>query len=964
MRTPTSAIWSEALDGFHRARAELLPLLLSQGILRRSASQPVRSRDGADADWMLDSLAVTLGPKGAELAARCLLELLAHFDGRQLAAYGFTAIPLLQACILQSGGRYHGLLVRRDRKPHGSSKLVEGPLDPNEPTIIIDDSVSSGISMTEACRRLHDAGVRVEGGVSLMRFGWYGGFALMQERGYHVEAVFDVWDHIIGNMADEPQPLDNPSKWFPRFRWSGARAPEGLHPADLARLAIREYVTTGELPRPPERLNAGYDSSGGVWISLRSKKDARVRYARDGFWHFPDEPRWTLGEDVVRAALRTAEALPAPDRAAILEASHLAVTFFSPLEPCAVGDIDNDRYGIVVRSLERKASMGGALPRMPGIRNEWEQFQHARVANAGLLSFEPWQVYRHDVTKAIEPGALWQPTGVPASGSDRAEASGGLATRARDLVCHVLFGLREEPPPGPDEWPVDAAWLYVSVFFGGRLRGAMGCPAHTVDALPKLVAAALADERYADVPTAREPGEVSVIAAGLHGRLELGRMTVEEVADYFRCGQQALGASDLGRDALLLPSVAVMNDWSARGYAQAVMRSAGLEEPCWWTAYECDAWLADPRGAWPLEGAFPAHAVQGDVLDLAHRLAQWHIDHLLASRRDPGSFHLYFHPFTGVFSGTLSGARLAHIAWVLARASSLAHGSNGRIDRRDEVRGAAECAVDALLAGLRLDEAGAWIEAGDPPSIAETSFVLLALCSLGRARQDDRAARIAATLWACIDRHGRFRTHRDLGEEADPFQDYCPGQAMLALAIACRDGVAAVDEPRLARAFRFYRHRFRFNRGFGQVSWLLVSLAAWWGITNDDPFADLAYEVADWILEFQQTKTGGFITGHQSDCPGYTTALYLEGLAAAARLAGTRGDHARRDRYIEAAARALRFLDRLVIQPRDAAILPNPTAAVGAVRASEWSSEVRSDFVQHALIAVLEFQGAADSRGF
>ena len=58
--------------------------------------------------------------------------------------------------------------------------------------------------------------------------------------------------------------------------------------------------------------------------------------------------------------------------------------------------------------------MGGALPRMPGIVNEWAQFQHARIKNAKLVSFEPYELFRHDVVKAIEPEATWQPTGVPA----------------------------------------------------------------------------------------------------------------------------------------------------------------------------------------------------------------------------------------------------------------------------------------------------------------------------------------------------------------------------------------------------------------------------------------------------------------------------------------------------------------------------------------------------------------------
>src|ERR1044072_7315646 len=167
-------------EDFHSARAELLEILRQRGILHRSSTQPVLARDGTSARWMLDSLAVTLSPRGAELAGRCLLELLKRFDGKQIATYGLTAVPIVQSCILQSGGRYHGLLVRKERKKHGSLKLIEGSIDPYEPTILIDDSISSGMSMEEGCKTLEEAGLRVEGGICLVRFGWYGGYALMQ----------------------------------------------------------------------------------------------------------------------------------------------------------------------------------------------------------------------------------------------------------------------------------------------------------------------------------------------------------------------------------------------------------------------------------------------------------------------------------------------------------------------------------------------------------------------------------------------------------------------------------------------------------------------------------------------------------------------------------------------------------------------------------------------------------------
>ena len=118
-----------------------------------------------------------------------MLELLRRFEGRQLATLGLTAVPVLNSCIMQSGGRYHGLLVRKERKQHGSLKLIEGPIDRNEPTVRDRRLHRSGSSMQLACDTLRDAGIRVEGGIFLVRFGWHGGFARMQEQGYHVEAV-------------------------------------------------------------------------------------------------------------------------------------------------------------------------------------------------------------------------------------------------------------------------------------------------------------------------------------------------------------------------------------------------------------------------------------------------------------------------------------------------------------------------------------------------------------------------------------------------------------------------------------------------------------------------------------------------------------------------------------------------------------------------------------------------------
>src|ERR1044071_9198967 len=111
-------------ESFQSGRAELLDMLLRRGILYRTERQPVLSRDGTSARWMLDSLSVTLSPRGAQLAGQCISELLKRFDGKQIATYGVTGIPILQSCLLQDS-RYRGLLICKERKQHGSCKLIK-----------------------------------------------------------------------------------------------------------------------------------------------------------------------------------------------------------------------------------------------------------------------------------------------------------------------------------------------------------------------------------------------------------------------------------------------------------------------------------------------------------------------------------------------------------------------------------------------------------------------------------------------------------------------------------------------------------------------------------------------------------------------------------------------------------------------------------------------------------------------
>ncbi|MGH3975317.1 MAG: AMMECR1 domain-containing protein, partial [Pseudonocardiaceae bacterium] len=660
-------------------RDELLEMLRSEGILYRTETQPVVSRDGSSGRWMLDSLSVTLTQRGGDLATRCLLGLLQSFEGRQLATYGLTGVPLLQGCVLHGGGRYRGALVRKERKTHGSLKLIEGKLDKSEPVVIVDDSVSSGSSMWKCARVLEEAGFQVEGGVSLVRFCYERGTAQMLERGYRMAAVFDIYEDFIQHMDDEAPYILNPTKNFGALSPSSRCAVEALHPTQLARDAMVEYVRSGQVLGVPGRMDRGYDSAGGCWVSLRRRSNIYDRPARSGFWHFPGEPRKATEQDVVLASVRTAQQLIRTKKCDILqliEECAIAVTFFSALERCIVAQLDNEQYGIVVRSLERAPQMGGALPRMPGISTEWEQFRHAWRRNAQLLPYESFQLYRHRVRKVIEPGAQWQPTGTPAPAEGRwceRPELGAVATQAREHVLHELgmsvpagAGVVGRPSLSPGVLPPEVVAAFVTIYANGRITGCAGGFSEDVESsLHDFAVAAVHDARF----TSPKPQEnVAVSVSLLFNRHEIGEADPEWVVQPTRFADQILQVRQGNRMGIVLPSVAVTNNLTPLGYVREVIDKAGITRPPYrWTRYDCVTWLADGGGCrrlrYGLPEGEPAPTPRAQLARLHDLLAGYTRRHHV-SRAEPVS---RYEVFADRLRTSLHPARLAYGAWIKAR---------------------------------------------------------------------------------------------------------------------------------------------------------------------------------------------------------------------------------------------------------------------------------------------------------
>jgi hypothetical protein len=539
------------------------------------------------------------------------------------------------------------------------------------------------------------------------------------------------------------------------------------------------------------------------------------------------------------------------------------------------------------------------------------------------------------VAKFVEPGAPWQRSGVPQT--DEAFDLAVLAAWAREIA------LGDEPVgPFPSvTLPAPPVQVFVTVYADGHIRGCMGSKGGNLrEDLGELTRAALADERFDPIVGAGPP-EIAVSVSLLYNELEMGDFSREEVRLRYRHGQQALALQQNSRYGILLPLVATRMNLDAEDFVDEVIDKAGITRPPYnWIRFDCVTWLADAEGVWKLDGGFRECGPTLSVMKTAHL----QLEYLLRNQRPDGSFYFGYYPFDNTLYQGIDVARQAHAAWILARSGQ----------------------ITAAQAALR------WIQAqhADPAlALSRDSFALLALCECGDAGVMESSV-FAESLVTAIDRHGRVGTwsppararENEVENDEDPptefdaeeLQSYVPGQVLLALAAAARTGLIAADSLKIDRAFRFYRHRFRYRRDFGQVSWLALAFAAWSKLERNHEWAEFVFEIADWILEFQHERTGAFLTDHQPDPPGFTTAVYLEAVGGALDLARWFSGE-RPSRYENAWHRGFAFLDRLVIQDRDESLLPNSGYASGGVRESLYSGHVRIDFVQHSLAAILEY---------
>jgi len=138
--------------------------LIDQRALKRGS---FTLASGRTASFYLDAKQVVLDAQGSMLVGRAILQRLQALGELPEAIGGMSigADPITSAAVTMAGVAglpLKGFMVRKEPKGHGLQRYVEGPVEPGQRVVIVEDVTTTGGSSLLAIDRATEFGLQVE----------------------------------------------------------------------------------------------------------------------------------------------------------------------------------------------------------------------------------------------------------------------------------------------------------------------------------------------------------------------------------------------------------------------------------------------------------------------------------------------------------------------------------------------------------------------------------------------------------------------------------------------------------------------------------------------------------------------------------------------------------------------------------------------------------------------------------
>ena len=123
---------------------------------------------GAESSYYIDIKKASTDPKVLKKIAEEMASVLKKnkIKADRIAGVVLGSIPLAAALSLETGIPF--VMVRKEKKDHGTTKLIEGDLNSNDKVIVVEDVITSAGSSISAIRTLRENGATVLNVISVI----------------------------------------------------------------------------------------------------------------------------------------------------------------------------------------------------------------------------------------------------------------------------------------------------------------------------------------------------------------------------------------------------------------------------------------------------------------------------------------------------------------------------------------------------------------------------------------------------------------------------------------------------------------------------------------------------------------------------------------------------------------------------------------------------------------------------
>jgi hypothetical protein len=287
----------------------------------------------------------------------------------------------------------------------------------------------------------------------------------------------------------------------------------------------------------------------------------------------------------------------------------------------------------------------------------------------------------------------------------------------------------------------------------------------------------------------------------------------------------------------------------------------------------------------------------------------------------------------------------------------------------EELLGAADRAIRYMMTQVRLCPVGTGLEncliEEERAKLGGNGLAVLALTYYMHATGDqallEDAQSMARWMLSLQAESGEFTTHimeYSTGQDTGSVSEYYPGEAIYALAnLYLLDG----NEEWLRAAqngARWLANDRIAGKAPGDVThdhWLLLGLDVIQHISPDPVYYDASMAIANAIIQSQNIDPeypdwfGGFYRPPSST----SNATRTEGLMAAYRVAQDFGTPEQAERILQAAKNSISFQLATQFYPESAMYLTDPQRVLGGFHRDLTNFEIRNDYVQHNISAIL-----------